>query len=56
MCFEKISIKYFSISVKNFAITHSIHKDKNNNKLKKKIVKAFRNMYLQYYIDIHKFS
>ena len=33
----------------------SIYKDKNNNKFKNKLVKAFRNMHLQYYIDIHKF-
>ena len=36
MFFEKIAIKHFSVSVNNFAITHSIHKDKNNNTLKKK--------------------
>ena len=30
----------------------SIYKDKNNNKFKNKLVKAFRNMHLRYYIDI----
>ena len=44
------------IMVNNFAITKSIYKDKNNNKFKNKLVKAFRNMHLQYYIDIHKIS
>ena len=33
-----------------------IYNDKNNNKFKNKLVKAFRNMHLQYYSDIHKFS
>ena len=37
-------------------IMKSIYKDKNNNKFKNKLVKAFRNMHLQYYIDIHKIS
>ena len=37
-------------------IGKSIYKDKNNNKFKNKLVKAFRNMHLQYYIDIHKIS
>ena len=32
----------------------SIYKDKNNKKFKNKSVKAFPNMHLQYYIDIHK--
>ena len=36
--------------------TGSIYQDKNNNKFKNKLVKAFRNMHLQYNIDIHKFS
>ena len=40
------------VSVNNFAITKSIYKDKNN-KFKNKLVKAFRNMNLQYYIDIN---
>ena len=35
--------------------TGSIYQDKNNNKFKNKLVKAFRNMHLDYYIDIHKF-
>ena len=43
-------------SVNNFAIIKSIYKDKNDNKYKNKLVKAFRNMHLQYYIDIHKIS
>ena len=47
-----VSIK----SVNNFAIIKSIYKDKNNNKFKNKLVKAFRNMHLQYYIDIHKYT
>ena len=35
--------------------TGSIYQDKNNDKFKNKLVKAFRNMHLEYYIDIHKF-
>ena len=38
-------------SVNNFASTNSIYKDKNNNQLKNKSVKAFCNMHLQYYVD-----
>ena len=34
----------------------SIYKDKNNNKFKNKLVKAFGNMHVQYYIDINKIS
>ena len=30
--------------------------DKNNHKFKNKLVKAFHNMHLQYYIDIDKIS
>ena len=37
-------------------IAESIYKDKNNNKFQNKLVKAFRNMHLQYYIAIHKIS
>ena len=37
-------------------IAESIYKDKNNNKFQNKLVKAFRNMHPQYYIDIHKIS
>ena len=44
------------IPVNNIAITNSIYKEKNNNKFKNKLVKAFRNMHLQYYINIHKIS
>ena len=35
--------------------TGPIYQDKNNNEFKNKLVKAFRNMHLEYYIDIHKF-
>ena len=42
--------------VKNFANTKSIYEGKNNNKFKNKLVKAIRDMLLQYYIDIHKIS
>ena len=42
--------------VKNLANTKSIYEDKNNNKFKNKLVKAIRDMLLQYYIDIHKIS
>ena len=31
--------------VNNLATTNSIYKDKNNNKFKNKLVKAFRNMH-----------
>ena len=34
----------FDDSVNNFSITNSIYKDKNNNKFKNKLVKAFRNI------------
>ena len=36
-------------SADNFAITKSIYKDKNNSKFKNNLVKAFRNMHLQYW-------
>ena len=53
---KRETIRILIKSVNNFAITKSIYKDKNNNKFKNKFVKAFCNMRLQYYIDIHKFS
>ena len=37
-------------SVENFT-SIAIYKDKNNSKFKNKLVKAFRNMHLQYYIS-----
>ena len=47
------------MSVNNFAIRNSIYKD-NNNKFKIKLVKAFRNMHLQYYnvffITVYQYS
>ena len=50
------SLPSFNFIFEGADTINSIYKDKNNNRFKNKLVKAFRNMYFQYYIDMHKIS